>query len=447
MFYARTGSAKLATLVAIALASLCAVARAEESPDADRESRARVAILELLGGPGAQRRAELLESLERLPLSIVAKVLESCGAPPSSPSESGEPHELSIDVPVPAAPRATYLVRLPPGYDRMGSYPVLVAMHHTGGQAQHMHSYWAASTDEHGVILVTPQATVNRNQGWGSTEIELATIMAVIRDVRRRFACDPDRIALTGMSMGGHATWEVGILHGDEFAALFPECGGPRKELVPLVANLTGGLLLWQCQGALDQPELVRAVRMGVERLERLGGSVVYEEAPDRGHVYFPERRDQRLDALLTAHREPLADRIDYLTVGPPASRRQWLEITEIDEDAYHVGDQLKLVFRGEKPTDEEMFEKMWRQIDKRLAKVDAQIDGNKIILRAKRVRRVRLHLDSTRFDPERPILVKAGSKLLLRADVAPSVRTLLEAALATGDRSRRVDLVIDVDL
>ena len=49
-------------------------------------------------------------------------------------------------------------------------------------------------------------------------------VMRVIADVRRAYDVDPDRITLTGLSMGGGGTWQIGLRHPELFAALAPVC-------------------------------------------------------------------------------------------------------------------------------------------------------------------------------------------------------------------------------
>jgi predicted peptidase len=43
-------------------------------------------------------------------------------------------------------------------------------------------------------------------------------------DVGRAYRVDPDRVHLTGLSMGGGGTWHVGLRHPDRFASIAPVC-------------------------------------------------------------------------------------------------------------------------------------------------------------------------------------------------------------------------------
>jgi hypothetical protein len=51
-------------------------------------------------------------------------------------------------------------------------------------------------------------------------------IEAVISKTIREYNIDPDRIAITGQSMGGHLTWRSAMNHGDRYAAFSPQSGG-----------------------------------------------------------------------------------------------------------------------------------------------------------------------------------------------------------------------------
>ena len=47
-------------------------------------------------------------------------------------------------------------------------------------------------------------------------------VLRVLADVRRAYNIDPERITLTGLSMGGGGTWPIGLRHPELFAALAP---------------------------------------------------------------------------------------------------------------------------------------------------------------------------------------------------------------------------------
>lgn len=52
-----------------------------------------------------------------------------------------------------------------------------------------------------------------------------AAVMAMLEETRAAYSVDPDRIALTGLSLGGHGAWSIGAAHPDVWCAIAPICG------------------------------------------------------------------------------------------------------------------------------------------------------------------------------------------------------------------------------
>ena len=79
-------------------------------------------------------------------------------------------------------------------------------------------------------ITVSPQCPAHTY--WEDLD---TVLFALLDDITARCPVDPDRIYLTGLSMGGHGTWILGLEQPDRFAALAPVCPP-----FPNVRNLTG---------------------------------------------------------------------------------------------------------------------------------------------------------------------------------------------------------------
>lgn len=71
-------------------------------------------------------------------------------------------------------------------------------------------------------VVLAPQLP-NNQYVWNNVPHEL---MALIRQTVERCHADPDRVSVTGLSMGGYGTWEMGLSYPGEFSALAPICGG-----------------------------------------------------------------------------------------------------------------------------------------------------------------------------------------------------------------------------
>ena len=51
-------------------------------------------------------------------------------------------------------------------------------------------------------------------------------VKALIDKVAKEYKVNPDRIVLTGSSMGGYGTWELAMCYPETFAAIAPVAGG-----------------------------------------------------------------------------------------------------------------------------------------------------------------------------------------------------------------------------
>lgn len=68
-------------------------------------------------------------------------------------------------------------------------------------------------------------ATNRRPFGFDWEDIGRLDALEVLADAQRRFKPNSKRIYLTGHSMGGHGTWQVGAHYPDKFAAIGPSAG------------------------------------------------------------------------------------------------------------------------------------------------------------------------------------------------------------------------------
>ena len=138
-----------------------------------------------------------------------------------------------------------YALYVPRGYDgknkklsASASWPLIVALH--GAFSDHKHNLRRVfgldnrpgETDAEAsrnqlplpdvpAFVVSP---LGRGELMGYDGLGLDDVMRVIADVRRAYPIDPERITLTGLSMGGGGTWAIGLRHPELFAALAPVC-------------------------------------------------------------------------------------------------------------------------------------------------------------------------------------------------------------------------------
>ena len=105
-------------------------------------------------------------------------------------------------------------------------------------------------------IVVSPQCP--RAENWSDD-----VLLALLDEVNRKYKVDQSRIYLTGLSMGGYATWSLGLKHPEKFAAIAPICGG-GDDIGLLLAEgkhlrRLKELPVWAFHGGKDQVEIGRA--------------------------------------------------------------------------------------------------------------------------------------------------------------------------------------------
>ena len=121
-----------------------------------------------------------------------------------------------------------YVVNLPKDYDESQKYPLVLFLHGVGecgddldracshGYMKHVREKGA----EYPFIFVAPQCPTGKY--WGCyTE----SLLAFLDDICKQYPIDPDRVYLTGLSMGGTGTWMLAMAAPERFAAIAPICG------------------------------------------------------------------------------------------------------------------------------------------------------------------------------------------------------------------------------
>ena len=99
------------------------------------------------------------------------------------------------------------------------------------------------------------------------------------------YRIDPDRVYLTGLSMGGYGTWATIGKYSERFAAAIPICGGGDPEL----GEAIGELPVWAFHGDEDYVVPVeRSIEM-VEAVKAAGGNAQLTRYPGVGHDSFTQ--------------------------------------------------------------------------------------------------------------------------------------------------------------
>lgn len=108
----------------------------------------------------------------------------------------------------------------------------------------------------------------------------LRRAVAMIEELSRELPIDPDRIYVTGQSMGGYGAWAAISYFPDFFAAAVPVCGGGRTGRARYIV----GTPVWAFHGSLDPIIWPRESRRMIAALRKAGGNPRYTEFRFVGH-------------------------------------------------------------------------------------------------------------------------------------------------------------------
>jgi predicted peptidase len=108
----------------------------------------------------------------------------------------------------------------------------------------------------------------------------LRTALELVITIEEKFEVDVDRIYVTGISMGGFATWEALLRFPQKFAAAMPVCGGGDASYADRIKDVP----VWAFHGANDPTVPVACSRLMIKTIEKAGGHPRYTEYPGVGH-------------------------------------------------------------------------------------------------------------------------------------------------------------------
>jgi hypothetical protein len=125
---------------------------------------------------------------------------------------------------------STYALQLPPEYRHSRPTPVLVVLHQAGDGPRDILNRWSDAAAEHGYILAAPSwqpGGLNGN-AYTYSERDHVVVLNTLRDLKRHFNVDEDRVFLFGLGEGGAMAFDVGLGHPDLFAGVLPMAAGPQ---------------------------------------------------------------------------------------------------------------------------------------------------------------------------------------------------------------------------
>lgn len=108
----------------------------------------------------------------------------------------------------------------------------------------------------------------------------LGALLALVKETMAKQPIDPHRFYVTGLSMGGYATWDLLGRAPEMIAAAVPVCGGGDPSLVARFKDIP----VWVFHGEADNTVPVKSAKDMIEALEKVGGKPKVTYYPGVGH-------------------------------------------------------------------------------------------------------------------------------------------------------------------
>lgn len=233
---------------------------------------------------------------------VMAAALAASGASAQTPVQApGQTQEAAYrmgDYP--------FQLFVPQGYDadKRQRWPLMIFLHGSGERGADLAQVtrWGPPhiVAEHPgtpMLIVSPQL-----EGGGDWDV--AKLDRLLADVRKRYRVDPARIILTGLSLGGMATWRWALAHPQAFAAIAPVAAKTPIEEACRLKDLP----IWAFHGDDDDAVPLRGDVDMVDAVRACAGAVkpkltVY---PATDHLsWVPAYDDPALWRWLSEQRRP----------------------------------------------------------------------------------------------------------------------------------------------
>lgn len=401
--------------------------------DALRLWQIRFLVLEYLRtNDNPARRQSILDELSHTEGATVPRVSEMIALlPPPSLAQIPQPGAATpLDVTDEwNQTEQQYVVLLPPEYSPQHRYPLLIVLHAAGSTPEQELTWWAGTAERqgpaqrYGYVTIAPRYAGEQQKAYNYSADAHTAVLECLRDARKRFRIDSDRIYLAGHGMGGDACFDMGMSLPGVFAGVVPMTGVSDRFCMYYRENAPD-LAWYVVTGERDGDELGLSLDRNARDLNHMmtrGHDVIYCEYKARGiEPYFEET--PRLFAWMGLQRRaPLPREWDVKILRPTDNDFYWLHLDGMP-------DKLASPIVWEPPR--------LRRVPRPLEVSGKMTAGNAVFLEHSASQAtVWLSPDLVKFDERLKIHQKGGQAF--NSFVTPSLADLLEDLRVRGDRER----------
>jgi dienelactone hydrolase len=394
---------------------------------ADDLWRARDLVAAYLGARDEAVRTTLLGDLQKvegLDLDALARVVARMAPPLRDPDPEHErPGQLKIhrvgddENPVPSE----YAVLLPPEYHPLRSYPAVLALHDGRGPRSAV-AWVAAEAARRGYIVVAPEYHLpDQPRGYRYSEAEHAAAVLSLRDARKRYAIDSDRVFVAGQLSGGEMAWDFGLAHPDLVAGVVAISGFPGKYVYkykPQVEKVPLYVALGELAPAAREVVFDQLIRPLIEDVQ----DVTYIDYLRRGLEELPEEVPAFFDWMDRRRRDPSPKTFEAATAREGDDRFFGVVVRD---------------FAPGRTTAPEAADPLGKNLKPATIRLRTSAQANLLNITTSGINRVDVWLSPRLIDFKRKAEVRLNEKVIYRGQPGNDFADLLNDLRVRGDRQQ----------
>ena len=327
-----------------------------------------------------------------------------------------------------------YWLTIPAAYDPAKKYQVRFQLH--GGVMRP-----ESTLRGDGVVrLAGAEQIYISPAGWSEapwwSDQQVASLRAILEDVKREYNVDENRVVLSGVSDGGTGAYYVAMRDTTPYASFLPLNGyvlvlrSPELQISgSLFLNNLRNKPLYIVNGGRDPLYPMDAVEPSLVHMNAGGVPMVYRPQPEAGHdtSWWPAIKDDFENFVKTHPRAPLPDKLTWeVSETRTWNRAHWLVVDKLGATPGDATDLEDLNRSG----GQEVFP------NGRSGRVDLARTGNTVTARTRGIKEFTLLLSPDQFDFGKNVKVVVNGRIAFDGRVEKSLDTLKKWAARDNDRT-----------
>lgn len=408
---------------------------------------ARFMILEAARAENIQDRDQQYQELRRVEgigprvilqlTALLPTILDGHGIRPGTPQAVQVTAEGQT-------PPVAYSVMLPPEYSPYHTYPLLIALRSRDRTSAEAMRWWCGDLEQpgpamrRGYIVIAPEYAEEKQPDYTYSSVAHQIVLDSLRDARKRFNVDSNRVFLAGHGMGADAAFDIGMSHPDEFAGVIP-IGGECLNF-PARTFMNGRYTAWYVIGRGYNHDTHDPNNPGVQREKSTADT--FDSIFKYGFQF-----DFMLVEFLGRGLDRYMDEVPKLFEWMDLHRRQAVPKEVKAESLRKSDNRFFWVSAMDLPWTAVLPAPVGSPVRRNMAITARITEGNTIRVESVANRYlIRLAPDSVDFD-QRVEVIRVGGKRdrMFHGFVTPDLAAILDELRATGDRTRLPLATLDV--